>query len=123
MNNKVITFKTDCAVCNLGGGTAELLINGKCKLFNCTEFRNEQCRKKVATENMPRDAELTQTWLDDSEFIVRLTHPNNTPEGVLNLLNEIDRTWANMNKDFCDCPLEGIIHDLKKQILTYLNKS
>jgi len=114
-------IKTDCATCRLKNGEADILLTGDCKLFDCIKFRNEHCRKKMAFEMMnSSDSTITQTWFDDSNFVVHITHKYQTKEDIISFLNKIIKIWEELEDDGCDCPFEEVIEELKLKIVSSL---
>ncbi|MGD9808146.1 MAG: hypothetical protein AB7E76_09450 [Deferribacterales bacterium] len=117
MSDLITEIKTDCATCRLRKSEADILLTGDCKLFECLKFRNEHCRKKMAFEIInSQDSIITQTWFDDSNFIVHITHKYKTLDDIILLLNKLIDIWGNLEGDGCDCPFEDVIKELITKI-------
>jgi hypothetical protein len=117
MSDLITEIKTDCATCRLRNGEADILLTGDCKLFDCIKFRNEHCRKKMVFEMInSQDSKITQTWFDDSNFIVRITHRYDTIDDIIELLNKLISIWSELEGDGCDCPFENVIKELISRI-------
>jgi len=118
MRNEEKIIRTDYAVCKFKCNGVDIIFNGDCKLFDCTEFRDAQCRRKLFIEKISQSnyREISQAWFGDSEFILRINKDGeNAHTNALKVLNEFEMLMKDIC-DACDCPLEKEILSLKKAI-------
>lgn len=114
------------SVCRLGTPFSEILVSGRCRFFECPAFRSNMCRRQIMLNNLENstDTESSYMWVDDSEFIVKITHyGQNSDEEVLQIFDDFRYIWDNSDVEMCNCCFEKEVMRLQRAVLNDLKNA
>jgi hypothetical protein len=104
--------------------SAELLMSGTCRSFECEEFRANNCRMKTLLNAIEKDNWVfNNTWVTPSKYLLHLVKTGEQPASEMSsLMESLKEKWScvasekSCNCDFLD-EIKLVNEKLNKTIL------
>jgi len=84
----------------------ELLMQGRCRSFECADFRANKCRMILFLNEIEKSEwEWSQTWHTPEKFFIHfLKHGTNADCEVRHTFEELQKKWTCLNSvESCNC--------------------
>jgi len=123
MNKKLIPV-TENSNIEINDESIELLLQGICKSYECSDFRNNNCRMKTFIDSFNDGSwKWSQTWMTPTKFFLHIIkYGDNPTQETQDFMEEVKKSWNCLESDIaCECNFFEEMKKLNAIITNLLN--